>query len=121
MVRSTRFGLSLAVDPYGRTRGWLSHWDGGDRILVASVPRHGVQTVYGALGDWFPLASVVFGLGAVVVALRRRRRGRLAAGEAEAEPGEGHAAASWRTPSSPSRAEASSTPAGASTSTSPRS
>jgi apolipoprotein N-acyltransferase len=97
VVRSTRFGLSAGIDPYGRMRGTLSHFDGTERVLVTSLPRHGVRTVYGAIGDMFPISCVVFGLGALLVAWIRRTRW--------------YAARSSWTPSSPSRAEPSSRPA----------
>ncbi len=73
IVRSTRFGLSAGIDPYGRLRGWLSHWDDAERVLVVNLPRHGVRTVYGTLGDWFPLTCLGFSLIAGGLALRRRR------------------------------------------------
>lgn len=101
VVRSTRFGLSAAFDPHGRPRGWLSHFDTDDRILLASVPRDGVRTVYGVLGDWFPLACAVLLLWPFA-----SRVGRW------------YARRPWRTPSSASPVAPSSTRASDSTSTS---
>lgn len=107
VLRSTRFGLSAGIDPHGRMRGWLSHWDEGDRVLVVSLPRHRVTTLYALGGDWFPIASVLFGLLALVAASIRRSRW--------------YAARSPWTPSSRSRVAPSSTPASASASTRPSS
>jgi apolipoprotein N-acyltransferase len=56
VVRSARFGLSAGIDPYGRFRGWSSHFDSEERVLVVRLPLSGVQTVYSLLGDWFPAA-----------------------------------------------------------------
>ncbi|MEM7603819.1 MAG: nitrilase-related carbon-nitrogen hydrolase, partial [Myxococcota bacterium] len=98
LVRSTRFGLSAGFDPYGRPRGWLSAFDEGERVLVMSLPRHGVTTIYGTLGDWFPLSCVVISTLLLLGAGARRF---------------GYARA-WPTPSSPSRAAPSSTPAASS-------
>jgi apolipoprotein N-acyltransferase len=63
MVRATRFGLSLAVDPYGRTRAWHSSFEAGSRTLLADVPRARVFTLYSLWGD-APLLA-----GAALVAL----------------------------------------------------
>lgn len=94
LVRSTRFGLSAGYDAHGRARGWLSHFDEGDRVLVMSVPRHGVRTVCGTLGDWFPAACAGLLLLMAV-----------------------YARSPWRTRYSASRAARSSTPASGSAST----
>lgn len=72
IVRSTRFGLSAGIDPLGRLRGWSSHWDDEDRVLLVRLPQQGVQTVYSRLGDWFPLTSVLCAIGLVGAAIRRR-------------------------------------------------
>ncbi len=104
VLRSTRFGLSAGIDPHGRVRGWLSHWDDGDRVLVVSLPRHGTRTLYGTLGDWFPISCLVLG-------------GIVAAGG----HGRWYARGQWWPRSSPSRAEPSSTHASASGSMAARS
>ncbi|MBK9752708.1 MAG: hypothetical protein IPO88_04230 [Nannocystis sp.] len=88
IVRSTRFGLSAGIDPYGRLRGSLSHFDGVQRVLVMDLPHHGICTVYGAIGDVFGPGCGLFGLGALALAWLRRSRW--------------YAARSWQTPSSPS-------------------
>ncbi|MBL4683027.1 MAG: hypothetical protein JKY37_00445 [Nannocystaceae bacterium] len=72
ILRSTRFGLSAGIDPWGRIRGWSSHWDDDDHVLLVRLPRHGVQTVYGRAGDWFPLTCLLGGLALVGLAIRRR-------------------------------------------------
>ena len=70
IVRSTRFGLSAGIDPWGRIRGWLSAHDGDNRVLVVSLPQRGVTTIYGRLGDWFPLLCGLGGLGLLGFAMR---------------------------------------------------
>ena len=59
LIRSTRWGLSAAIGPYGRVNGQLSDFDSEDKILVASVAKNGVQTIYRILGDWVILASII--------------------------------------------------------------
>ena len=53
LVRSTRWGLTAAFDPYGRARAWESSFDSDQRVVIAAVPRHGVRTPYTKMGDVF--------------------------------------------------------------------
>jgi len=71
VVRSTRWGLSAGIDPWGRMIGRSSAFDSGDRTLLVALPRHRVPTIYGLLGPWFPVTCA---LGLVVLAATRRRR-----------------------------------------------
>ncbi len=73
IVRSTRFGLSAGIDPWGRIRGWNSHWDDDDRVLLVRLPKQGVETIYARLGDWFPLTSLFGAIGLIGWATRSRR------------------------------------------------
>jgi apolipoprotein N-acyltransferase len=73
IIRSTRFGLSAGIDPWGRIRGWSSHFDGRERVLLVRLPRRGVTTVYEVLGDWFPATCLLLSIGLLVVAIRRPR------------------------------------------------
>ena len=103
LVRSTRFGLAAGFDPYGRIRGSLSHFDGVERVLVMSLPRHGTRTIYGTIGDVFPISCTLLGLGALALAWPRRSHW--------------YAARTWPTRSSPSRVAPSSKRASTSGST----
>jgi apolipoprotein N-acyltransferase len=65
LIRATRFGLSIAVDGYGRGRGWHSAFDAPARTMVADVPARGLRTVYRRLGDvfvWLDIAATAFAL-----------------------------------------------------------
>jgi apolipoprotein N-acyltransferase len=68
VVRATRGGRSLIVDPHGGIVAQADD-DGGDVVLVAEVPvpAQSGATLYGELGNW-PVAMAVMVL--VVVALR---------------------------------------------------
>lgn len=70
MLRPTTGGLSLAVDPYGRTLGAIDAPRSGERVLVAHLPARGVRTPYSALGDVLAWACVVI----LAVLLIRARR-----------------------------------------------
>jgi apolipoprotein N-acyltransferase len=59
MLRSTRFGLSIAVDPYGRTRAWRSAFEGGSAIMFAQLPNSSVRTLYSIWGDTPLMAAAV--------------------------------------------------------------
>jgi apolipoprotein N-acyltransferase len=53
LVRATRYGLSLAVDPWGRVRGAADYFEPSRGELMAALPRTGIPTPYTRLGDWF--------------------------------------------------------------------
>ena len=46
MLRATRWGLSLAVDPYGRTRAWHSAFERGSGIMFAELCLLYTSTVF---------------------------------------------------------------------------
>ena len=60
LLRSTRMGLTAAYDPYGRARAWESSFEAKDRIVIAALPRHGIKTLYTAIGDIFVLICAAF-------------------------------------------------------------
>jgi apolipoprotein N-acyltransferase len=53
MVRATRWGLSSAVDAYGRVLAELDPFVSPSQTMVAHVPVGHVATTYARLGDWF--------------------------------------------------------------------
>lgn len=53
MVRATRWGLSAAVDPYGRVLAQLDPFVAPNQTMVAQVPVSSVRTIYAQFGDWF--------------------------------------------------------------------
>jgi len=71
VLRSTRLGLSVALDPYGRVHGALSSFETDDRILIATLPVRRVWTLYAAIGDLFVALCALSLVGAL--AWRRRR------------------------------------------------
>lgn len=78
VLRSTRFGLSAGIDPWGRIRGQNSHWDNETRVLLVELPRRGVMTFYAWAGDWFPACMFLVGVFLLGAALHRSQRtGRL--------------------------------------------
>ena len=53
VIRSTRFGLSAAITPYGEMVAQMSSFDKNDKIMIAELPVKGVTTVYSVIGDTF--------------------------------------------------------------------
>jgi apolipoprotein N-acyltransferase len=53
IIRSTRFGLSAAMTPYGEMVAQMSSFDTNDKIMIAELPVKGVKTVYAVCGDAF--------------------------------------------------------------------
>ncbi len=58
LIRSTRWGLSATVDPYGRVIGQLSDFNSDEKILISNVPKKGKRTIYSLLGDWVILLGL---------------------------------------------------------------
>jgi apolipoprotein N-acyltransferase len=68
LVRATRWGLSAAVDPLGRTLALMDDsLAGGEAAMVAYVPMAGVRTLYARLGDLFAWACAAALAGIVLV------------------------------------------------------
>ncbi|MBK9980948.1 MAG: hypothetical protein IPP15_00750 [Saprospiraceae bacterium] len=60
ILRSTRFGLSAAITPYGEMTSQMSSFDHNDKIMMAHLPVHGVTTVYSVIGDCFLYLCMAF-------------------------------------------------------------
>jgi apolipoprotein N-acyltransferase len=86
IVRATRWGLSVGVDPHGRIRGWRSAFDPGDGVLLVAVPARRVATVYGAIGDLPVGIAGAYALCAAALALARARGLRRSTAPAAAGP-----------------------------------
>jgi len=67
LVRATGNGPSLMVDPQGRIVAEQDYFTSQTGIMLASVPTHGVTTVYGRIGDVFAYMGV---LGLLTLAAR---------------------------------------------------
>lgn len=53
IVRSTRFGLSAAITPYGEMIAQMSSFDKNNKIMIAHLPTKRIITVYSIIGDSF--------------------------------------------------------------------
>jgi apolipoprotein N-acyltransferase len=53
LLRATRWGISAAVDPLGRTLASMDHFASGQRVMVAQLPMGGMRTIYASIGELF--------------------------------------------------------------------
>lgn len=60
ILRSTRFGLSAAISPFGEFAAQMSSFDQNDKIMLANLPSRRVETVYAAIGDVLVYACIGF-------------------------------------------------------------
>ena len=66
MVKATGVGPSMIVDYQGRVLGRQNYGDGGG-VMLASIPLHGVVTIYSRIGDAFAYLSAA---GLLLLAVR---------------------------------------------------
>jgi apolipoprotein N-acyltransferase len=60
ILRSTRFGLSAAISPYGEMVAQMSSFDNNNKIMLAHLPVKRVATVYYFIGDSFIYCCIGF-------------------------------------------------------------
>lgn len=53
ILRSTRFGNSAAITPYGEIISQMSSYDNNNKIMMAHLPVKGIITLYSVIGDAF--------------------------------------------------------------------
>jgi len=73
VLRSTRFGLSAAITPYGEMVSQMSSFDENDKIMYAQLPAKGVTTLYSIIQDSFVYLSIGFLLFFMVITVRSNR------------------------------------------------
>ena len=60
ILRSTRFGLSAAINPYGDMISQMSSFDNNNKIMISQLPVKGIKTVYSIIGDILVYLSIAF-------------------------------------------------------------
>jgi apolipoprotein N-acyltransferase len=74
MIRPTGNGLSAVIDPQGRVLVSQDYFTNGNGIMLASLPTHGVTTLYSQIGDAFAyLCAIGLILLASQAMLRRKQ------------------------------------------------
>ena len=62
IVRSTRWGLSAAINPMGEFTSQMSDFDQNDKIMIGYVPAKSIFTVYRVIGDLFVFVCLGFAI-----------------------------------------------------------
>jgi apolipoprotein N-acyltransferase len=60
LLRSTRFGLSAAINPYGDMLSKMSSFDKNNKIMISQLPVKGIKTLYSIIGDIIVYLSIAF-------------------------------------------------------------
>jgi apolipoprotein N-acyltransferase len=62
ILRSTRFGLSAAITPYGIMTAQMSSFNENSKLMVAQLPSSSITTLYSMVGDllvWLCIAGLL--------------------------------------------------------------
>lgn len=76
VLRSTRFGLSAAITPYGEMASQMSSFDDNDKIMYSQLPTKGVTTLYSVIQDTFVYLCIGFFLSFMAIAFRSKNKSR---------------------------------------------
>jgi apolipoprotein N-acyltransferase len=60
ILRSTRYGLSAAITPYGEFTAQMSSFDTHNKIMMAWLPVKGITTIYSVVNDIFIYICIGF-------------------------------------------------------------
>jgi apolipoprotein N-acyltransferase len=74
VLRSTRFGLSAAITPYGEMVSQMSSFDKNDKIMYAQLSAKGVTTLYSIIQDSFVYLCIGFLLSFMVITVGSKKR-----------------------------------------------
>ena len=74
VLRSTRFGLSAAITPYGEMVSQMSSFDDNDKIMYSQLPTKGVTTLYSVIQDSFVYLCIGFLLSSMAIASRSKNK-----------------------------------------------
>ena len=72
VLRSTRFGLSAAITPYGEMASQMSSFDDNDKVMYSHLPSKGLTTLYSVIEDSFVYLCFGFLLSFIVFAFRSK-------------------------------------------------
>ena len=73
VLRSTRFGLSAAITPYGEMVSQMSSFDDNDKIMYSQLPTKGVTTLFSVIQDSFVYLCIGFLLLFIVLIVRSKK------------------------------------------------
>lgn len=67
IIRSTRFGLSAIISPYGEMISQSSSFDDNNKIMIANIQAKGINTLYSMIGDLFIYLCFGFLIAFIIV------------------------------------------------------
>jgi len=73
ILRSTRFGLSAAITPYGEMTSKMSSFDYNNLIMMAHLPAKSLRTMYSSVGDIMVYVSIAYLLIMITVAVAKKK------------------------------------------------
>jgi apolipoprotein N-acyltransferase len=76
VLRSTRFGLSAAITPYGEMVSQMSSFDENDKIMYSQLPTKGVTTLFSVIQDSFVYLCIGFLLSFMAIASRSKNKSK---------------------------------------------
>lgn len=76
VLRSTRFGLSAAITPYGEMVSQMSSFDDNDKIMYSQLPTKGVTTLYSIIHDSFVYLCIGFLVWFMAIAFRSKNKSK---------------------------------------------
>ena len=86
LVRESSKGLSMTVDYEGRILSASDYFTTDQQVMVASVPMHGVRTIYATIGDLFAWLCIIGLVALAWLAIMQSRKRRSAAAAAAPVP-----------------------------------
>jgi apolipoprotein N-acyltransferase len=88
LLREASKGLSMTVDYEGHVLAASDYFTTNDQVMVASVPMHGVRTIYPTIGDLFAWLCIIglVALTGLAIIERGLRRSAAAAPLPEPQP-----------------------------------
>lgn len=73
VLRSTRFGISAAINPIGELVTQMSSFNENDRIMMAHLPVNKIFTLYGLIGDLFVYVCIAFICFSLMIGVNNHR------------------------------------------------
>ena len=76
IIRSTRFGLSAIISPYGEMISQSSSFDKNDKIMISNVQAKRIYTIHSTIGDLFIYLCLGFFIVFMIDVMIRKPAGK---------------------------------------------
>ena len=71
IIRSTRFGLSAIISPYGEMISQSSSFDDNDKIMIANIQTKRIITIFSLIGDLYIYLCIGFLIVFIIVEMKK--------------------------------------------------